>query len=281
MSIRKALFVFAAVLCVFAVAHADNSCSHVKGDWTDSWFFYWSLNNSTGSVLADCDHGPWYWNVTITSTGSGHFVLNATNPYYPLYQEDCVQSFTYQSDVYSWGCNVADGTWTNSGNASGSFGMAKTCDVPTSEFSTISDPEADGWIGPNYRFDVYLGNGSTGNLQGRGQREIFTSTNDSCWVPGMDTQMQLQAIPGDPILLDNPYNEFTDTIGMGSTLVNYYRSHGATLPCTHILYQTDQLACGTVGGVDYHDAHSQQLIKTLGSTTVSNQRDQASVTKAY
>jgi hypothetical protein len=92
---------------------------------------------------------------------------------------------------------------------------------------------------------------------------------------------QSDPTPAPPILLNNPYNVFDDLVGMGYDLVNCYRSHGAPMPCTHTYDQTDQVACGTAGGVNWSNAHSQQLIRTLRSTSVSNKRYYAEVTIAY
>jgi hypothetical protein len=200
-------FVFASLAFLFAffagtAIAQSHQCSHVRGNWTDEFSYYWTLNqNGTNVWFSQVDLGwqdpPCVYQVWPVggSTSSGAVSLSANNP--ASQDEVCVQWFDYHGTILRGGCRTISGTWNSSAEVYGTFTMTKACEVPDRE---TTDPtyREENWVGPaTYDFIVYVNGPSSpdNNLSGRFYRETdYAPAIDQCWVAGDPPEFRVSAL---------------------------------------------------------------------------------------
>ena len=270
---------------------AAQQCNHDGGTWLDNFGYGWYLLNNAGVVYVDCDtgYGPYPWNVSGSMSSDGNFILTATNPYFGQYGfENCVQSFTYDGHVYAGGCDSADGTWSNSVGG-GSFGMTKSCDVPTGETTSSTawgwSSRTDGVVdnaGPYYVYAVTVNNGTYGVLSGRyAQEGDYSPAHDGCYYSGSPIPEQTGVTAPGPFVLDSS-NAYVDTLGWSADAITTYRAHG-NLPCSLTLYQKMEIACGVYGSLPPWSTFKMNtlVLEITDMTHITETRDGHSHSRVY
>jgi hypothetical protein len=263
------------VLCGNAIAQLPQ-CSATTGIWTDYsyWYTWYLAPTASGTVQTFCPAMYPFWNVTGTLV-SGNVSMTAASPA----NDYCPATwFRYNGAIYRGGCNYMDGSWTNSLNQTGSFYMAKNCEVPTGGETNTGG----GWNGTLYDFAMTISSqGTSGNLSGRKYREVdFNPAVDGCWFSGSPIA-KVTGVSGSVWNLDST-NTYHDYIGwIDGYPVSIYRAHYGSQPCSVTLFQRMEIACGPDPSLSYYWVSNQNLVVTINPTTLTTSRGSSVQSRSY
>jgi hypothetical protein len=245
------------------VSAASPSCATAQGSWTDetgsgNGSGTWGLTvDDRGNISGIhrysnpgtiCPGGD--WGVQGQMRSNGQFELTATWNSLFTRPAGCAEKMSRKGTLQQPGCNVANGSWTNSGGVSGTFKMSHSCDVPNGSGETT----------PAFRFWSDGGSGTTAyfeqsllptnfNYGGRFIYETFNNAEnvDTCYWEG-SRYLPVSKPNGEPMYRPSevPAN-YQDKVGMSPEIIIYFRNNGRA-PCGYALKQRMKIDCDAATG---------------------------------
>jgi hypothetical protein len=237
------------------------ACQTVAGAWTGdqgSWLITQAPNgglmgtfqNGAKNALGNCTQGH-FWGISGTMQSDGsYFITETFDTTTQTRPSNCSPTATLSGVVLSHGCNSATGSFNNSLGGSGTYSMAKSCDMPSGE----ATPIFVGW-------DVVHGNPTIGSWNtyllpdtlNFGGRTVYESNggpaSDTCWKSGDPPQFHVVGVTGSPngwpvaaLYVNHGSIWGSDYIGFSTGEVTYYRQRART-PCGAAVTQAMSIDC--------------------------------------